>query len=186
MPRTIHLIRHGQSTFNAHWESTGIDPLHFDARLSALGEQQVKERRQQFSGQRYDLIVTSPLTRALQTSLGIFGETHPVSAFMIQPLHRERLEQSCDVGRHPSHLASDFGHLTFSHLPDIWWENGGDIDHNGIRVEPHPLFTERVAAFRRWLAARPEASIAVVGHGTFFNALTGKQLANCELLDWMP
>ena len=42
MTKTVHCIRHGQSTFNAHWEQAGgVDPLHFDAVLSDLGQQQV-------------------------------------------------------------------------------------------------------------------------------------------------
>ena len=39
-----------------------------------------------------------------------------------------------------------------------------------------------MTAFRDWLAARPEKTIAVVGHGTFLNRLTGHQFKNCERL----
>jgi len=43
-----------------------------------------------------------------------------------------------------------------------------------------------VAAFAAWLHARPEASIAVVGHHVFFRSLTGRPLANCEVLTLAP
>ncbi len=36
--------------------------------------------------------------------------------------------------------------------------------------------------FREWLATRPETRIAVVGHGTFLNRLTGHHFKNCERL----
>ena len=31
MKKIVHCIRHGQSTFNARFMETGIDPLHSDA-----------------------------------------------------------------------------------------------------------------------------------------------------------
>ena len=39
--KVVYLIRHGQSTFNAAYEQTGVDPMLFDAPLSALGVRQV-------------------------------------------------------------------------------------------------------------------------------------------------
>ena len=41
--KVVYLIRHGQSTFNAAYEQTGVDPMLFDAPLSALGVRQVAE-----------------------------------------------------------------------------------------------------------------------------------------------
>jgi hypothetical protein len=38
-----------------------------------------------------------------------------------------------------------------------------------------------VEAFRRWLAARPERSIAVVSHHGLLRCLTGHDFQNCEL-----
>lgn len=184
MSRTIHLIRHGQSTFNAHWEATGEDPLHFDARLSAIGEAQVAEARQLLKAERFDLVVTSPLTRAIQTALGIFGESRQVSGYAVEPLHREWVEQSCDVGRHPHELAADFAMLGFAHLEHRWWENGGEVDAIGVRIEPREDFIRRVESFRAWLSSRPEQRIAVVGHGNFFHALAGRQMRNCEIMEF--
>jgi broad specificity phosphatase PhoE len=41
MSAQILLIRHGQSTFNAIFDQTSVDPMHFDASLSRYGWQQV-------------------------------------------------------------------------------------------------------------------------------------------------
>lgn len=186
MAKSIDLIRHGQSTFNAHWAATAEDPLHFDARLTTLGETQVAGRAKALRDERYDLIVTSPLTRAIQTALGVF-ETHlgrtPV---LVEALHREQVEQSCDVGRPASVLAGEFSGLGFEHLPEEWWPNGGEIDLIGVPVEPLSHCLERVAAFRSWLRKRPEQRIAVVGHRTFFFHLAGRDLANCEMMPFRP
>lgn len=44
------------------------------------------------------------------------------------------------------------------------------------------VFKQRVAELRRWLAARPESSIALVAHWGLLNELTrGGDFANCEL-----
>ena len=43
MTKTIHCIRHGQSTFNAAAQESRVDPLHWDAPLSELGRLQVAE-----------------------------------------------------------------------------------------------------------------------------------------------
>jgi broad specificity phosphatase PhoE len=182
MPKTIHLIRHGQSTWNAHYAATGEDPMHFDARLTDLGHAQVAVRRQELANERYDLIVTSPLTRAIQTTLGVFAPYLGRVPVIVEALHRERLESSCDVGRPASALAAEFATLAFDHLAEEWWPNGCTADHRGIRFEPDDRFRRRVHTFRHWLASRPEQRIAVVGHGTFFYRLAGRDLANCELM----
>jgi glucosyl-3-phosphoglycerate phosphatase len=181
MTKTVHCIRHGQSTFNAYFAETGLDPLHPDAPLTALGRQQVAERAVELRRHPYELVVTSPLTRAIQTTLGLFGD-HPASpAIHVECLHREHLESSCDVGRTPTLLAQDFPHLSFGHLSEVWWHNEGEPDERGFVAEPAAILAERVRGFRDWLAARPERLIAVVGHGTFFHHLTGQQLRNCEV-----
>ena len=41
MAKSLDLIRHGQSTFNATYAETGLDPFEEDARLTELGRRQV-------------------------------------------------------------------------------------------------------------------------------------------------
>ncbi|WP_210493074.1 histidine phosphatase family protein [Microvirga antarctica] len=182
MKKVVHCIRHGQSTFNAQFEAAGgVDPLHFDAVLSPLGEQQVAAAAVALRAIDYELIVTSPLTRALQTTLGLLGDHPSRQRIRVECLHREHLANSCDVGRAPALLAEAFPGLAFSHLDETWWHRDGEADARGIVVEPDSVLTARVAAFRQWLTERPERLIAVVGHGTFFSHLTGRHLQNCEI-----
>lgn len=180
-PRTILCIRHGQSTFNAFAAESGGDPLHFDAPLSKLGEEQVRAARVKLKDVQVDVVITSPLTRALQTAAGIFAD-HPSSPpIVVESLHRERVENSCDVGRSPSILAQQFPAFVLDHLPEVWWHDDGNPDERGICVEPVEAVARRADEFRAWLSQRPERVIAVVGHGTFFYNLTGRMLANCEV-----
>ncbi len=181
--KSILLIRHGQSTFNAHYEKTGEDPGHFDARLTELGEKQAAATRQLLADEEIDLVMTTPLTRAIQTGLGIFGGRD--LPFYITCRHRERLESSCDVGRTPAELKQEFPHLEFDHLDEIWWHNEPGSKAPFV-TEPLSVFEKRVAAFKTWLHDHPTTRLAVVGHGTFFHALTGHWMQNCEVQRWQP
>jgi broad specificity phosphatase PhoE len=178
----ILCIRQGESTFNAAWAASPTDPMHWDARLSARGREQVREARAALAAHPVELVLVSPLTRAIETALGLF-DGHPASPSMeVVPLLRERLENSCDVGRRPAELAAEFARLDFAHVPDVWWHAEGEPDERGICVEPDAAVHARVAAFRESLRARPHRTIAVVGHGTFLRYLTGRPFANCEVV----
>ena len=184
MPETrVTIIRHGESTFNAAHEATGRDPGHIDARLSERGHAQVERARRQLRDTPFDLVVTSPLTRALQTTTGIFSDHPSKPTILVEVLHRECQESSCDIGRGASLLAKEFPDFEVGHLPESWWYAEGAAGADGYHIEPRHLFDARVTGFRDWLRARPERRIAVVGHCTFFYHLTGRWLANCETME---
>ncbi len=133
-PKSIHLIRHGQSVFNAAFDSlTRIDPMIFDAPLSEIGVGQAQALRPAVQALGVELIVTSPLTRAIQTTLHAFGPDH--APIRVESLHCERLEHSGDVGRSPKALRGEFPHLAFDHLTDPWWHFDGR-NPQAIFVEP--------------------------------------------------
>jgi len=179
----VILIRHGQSTFNAVYEATGMDPGHFDAPLTELGHKQAHAARSILAEEPVDLVIASPLTRAIQTGLAIFG--HRDLPFHVTCKHRERLESSCDVGRTPDALKQDFPHLAFDHLDDPWWHHEPGTP-GPFSIEPVDRFHKRVDAFRDWLGTHGDTRVAVIGHGTFFHALTGHWMQNCEILRWSP
>ena len=179
--KTVHMIRHGQSTFNAATATTPwSDPMLFDAPLTDHGVDQATALRPVTAALGIELVVSSPLTRAIQTALLAFGETSGVPV-VVEALLRERLEASCDVGRPADALAADFPALAFDHLPDPWWHWDGGSDKRAIALEPDHIFSSRVDAFRAWLDQRPESILAVVGHGAFLRALTGEGFGNGQL-----
>jgi broad specificity phosphatase PhoE len=184
--KTVLCIRHGESTFNRAWRASPVDPLHFDAPLSEAGVGQVQQARSALHAVPVELVISSPLTRALQTAVGVFADHPNAPPMLVAHLARERVENSCDVGRPPARLAADFPMLDVAHLEDVWWHAEGEPDERGICVEPIETVEARVAEFRAFLLARPERVIAVVGHGTFFYHLTGKFLANCEATTFDP
>jgi len=149
-----------------------------------------------------ELIVTSPLDRAIQTCLLAFPrQDHPDAAYEVWPEHVEHLEAACDIGSPKSVLEERWSdaHLDFSALPAVWWytpQTCGCEDPLESRtywkefglVEPDESVELRVDQFVARLKERPETRIAVVGHADTFNHFLrryyrqDKWLANCEVL----
>jgi broad specificity phosphatase PhoE len=178
----VYLIRHGQSEFNAAHNAGDKDPMIFDAPLTDKGRRQAEEVKALVAGLGIKQVITSPLTRAIQTALCIFADIAPIT---VAAKHRELLIHSCDVGRLPSDLQRDFPTLSFTHLSDRWWHQGPEND-NGIAVEPIDVFLQRIAEFERSLTQIKERPLAIVGHGNAFKALTGHMMDNCEVLLYQP
>lgn len=189
-PKTVYLVRHGESTFNAAYAKSGGagDPMLFDAPLSTMGDAQVRalnaavKEGAKLSSPQPELVLCSPLTRALQTALGAFAGTRASLAVCADL--REHLTESCDVGRPVSALVPEFPEVDFTGLADVWWYCDPDAQpplktaedcakhfkEKGYR-EPPSLLTARVEAVVEMLKARPERCIALVGHADFFNEL---------------
>ncbi len=173
----IYFIRHGQSEFNAAHQPGEDDPLIFDAPLTEKGRRQADEARALVAELNIKQVITSPLTRAIQTSLRIFGDTAPIT---VSAAHREKLIHSCDMGSHRDQLQEQFPELSFAHLDEIWWHDGPKNAH-GVPVEPDHLFDQRMEAFRISLQHMQDRPLAIVGHGDAFRALIGRGMENCEI-----
>ena len=174
---TVYLIRHGQSEFNAAHNDGGPDPMIFDAPLTEKGRIQAMQARAEVMELGIQQVITSPLTRAIQTSLAIFQGIAPIRVLAD---HRELLSHSCDVGRSPVALQVDFPDLSFDHLDEIWWHQG-PTNENGVPVEPRDVFQHRIRKFALELGRLSEMRLAVVGHGDAFKELAGFSMANCEI-----
>ena len=178
----VYFIRHGQSKFNAAYAGGDTDPMIFDAPLTDEGLRQAEAAKALVAELGIKQVITSPLTRAIQTALCIFDGVAPIT---VAARHRELLIHSCDVGRPPTDLQRDFPTLSFAHLADRWWHQGPE-NINGIPVEPENDFLRRIAAFERSLAQIKDRPLAVVGHGNAFNAIIGRMMGNCEIHLYQP
>jgi broad specificity phosphatase PhoE len=181
----IFLLRHGQSSFNAAWESRGLDPNEADARLTHLGWQQAFAIAAHVRALNPQLLATSPATRCIETTLAVFPEPDARPPVYISPLIRDRFSgDSCDYGRSPAELQREFPAFEFSHVPDGWWLPEGQSDHQPA-IESRPAFMRRIDRLRSWLWAREEGgAIVVVGHEGTFRELCGLRLRNSELQEW--
>ena len=105
----------------------------------------------------------------MQTATGGFaGSTAP---YCVLPILRERLGAPCDTGRTRSELLRCFPEMAkwegMAELPEVWWSTETEWD-----------LLQRVDDLKAWLRARPEQTIAVVGHGGLFTRIIGYHLKN--------
>ena len=126
----------------------------------------------------FDLIVSSPLSRALQTYEIIFSKRD--IDLKINPLHREHVVHSCDIGKQPDELKKIFPNLNFEKLEKYWWNNGKKIEEKTILFESIAELDLRVKKFQKFIKNREEKRIAIIGHGTFYSKIIGYYLNNCE------
>lgn len=190
-------MRHGITEMNVFLEdnpynSRGFrDPLFYDTVLTSEGQEGAVAARDvtRTLGPEPELLVVSPLTRALHTAALAFD--HYEGPIHVEPLARERVWLSSDVGSSPEELRAKFeqlapGRYSFDHLPDIWWWDGKSGHPKYVELEPSDIFKARVAEFRKWLLARPEQCIAVVAHWGLLHELTGgASFDNCEVRSFL-
>ncbi|CEG35955.1 Phosphoglycerate/bisphosphoglycerate mutase, active site [Plasmopara halstedii] len=214
--KTLYLIRHGESTFN-EWRTRSLwnfswifvrDPMIVDAPLSATGREQVAKLHKLIQSKHLEdiieVIITSPLTRAIETTIEAFPDTKiPI----VDSSCREMLDTACDIGRQPTELAQQFlsqADLDFSNLDPIWWLDSKNVARlrtddtsSGKTLIPStpdevlPLretakdVDVRIREFVAKLEERPEQHIAIVGHSSFFKRMLAmrRKLCNCELLE---
>lgn len=114
--------------------------LHFhcryDTRLTEEGKAQAVLARVDAKAlmPKPEVLVTSPLTRALHTAELAFGEFQDCPT-IVEPTCSERIWLSSDVGRRPSELQQDFPTVDLDHLQDVWWHNDGSADVQHILAE---------------------------------------------------
>ncbi|XP_021288649.1 phosphoglycerate mutase-like protein 1 isoform X2 [Herrania umbratica] len=182
--KVVHLVRHGQAMHNVEGDKNREALLSqdlFDAQLSPLGLQQVAKLRKDVHASglldRIELVITSPLSRAMQTAIGVFGsDRHP--KVMAIELCRDRLGvRPCDMRRKISDYRSRFPTVDFSMMDvedDTLW-------NPDVRESEEEL-AARGARFLKWLWTRPEKEIVVVSHGIVLqNILINIHRNDCNL-----
>lgn len=130
-PKTVMLVRHGQSEHNAQvYHPNGPDyndPRYLDAPLTPTGRAQASSLHAAVRRFNPHVIVSSPMTRAIETALLAtrYGTNHTNNnvPFVVTPLCTERMACSCDVGSPVSELCRRFPFLDFSGVmyPERWW-----------------------------------------------------------------
>lgn len=189
--KAVSIIRHAQGTHNAAEETTDLQPpdqvllekhskrTYWDAPLTAEGKAQALALRGRLAAAdaRVEVVVSSTLTRALQTAIIAFGEGPdlpplslplPYPAVVATDLCRERVADfTCDGRREISLLQRDFPGVNFSevrHERDTMWAQK-EVAEGELKCR------ERAVRFAEWLMDRPERHIAVVSHGHFLRHL---------------
>mgnify|MGYP001803357961 CR=1 FL=1 len=151
-----------------------------------------------------DLVVVSPLRRALQTyDLGLRPHMDGKVPVVALPLAAERLYLISDVGSSLTDLKRDFPYVDYSEIKynddddatsSPWWwtpsgKGGGDYTEwrptgQGQRYacpgEPETDFAQRMQQLQEWLGARTESRIVVVCHHGVIDHLIDMDFDNCQ------
>ena len=183
MSKEVYLIRHGQSEANVALDLDNPN-FYYDAKLTSLEKKQAQDTQKKLKNIDFDLMLCSPLTRALQTFSLIFPNSSKEA--VILPFVREHSLCSSEVGRQPSILAKEFPDFKFNNLKNFWWNNNIFIDEKKIIFESIEDLDKRVLIFKEWIQNREEKRIALVSHGTFISRITNYLLDNCEFKIWYP
>ncbi|KAE8712554.1 Detected protein of unknown function [Hibiscus syriacus] len=154
--KLLHLVRHAQGLHNLGAETNRDSLTQFiDAALSPLGWQQVRAQRENVSAsgmlQGIEVVITSPLLRTLQTSVGVFGS-------------EEQQEDHCgnktSTLNHPPIIAAELcRERMIESEEDTLWE--------ADERETNEAVAARGIKFIKWVLGRKEREIAVVSHGVF-------------------
>ena len=183
MNKEVYLIRHGQSEANVALDLDNPN-FYYDSKLTSLGKKQAQNAQKKLENINFDLMLCSPLTRALQTFSLIFPNL--VQDAVILPFTREHCLCSSEVGRQPSILQKEFPDFYFDKLKKFWWNNDIPINEKKIIFESMEDLDKRVLIFKNWIKKRQEKRIAVVSHGTFISRIIDYLLDNCEFEIWYP
>ena len=166
--RQICFVRHGQALHNVCDRNVWTP----DNPLTEVGLQQCKSARIEWAEDVFedaDLIVTSPLTRAMQTAGALNGSLED-PRFLVTPLCTERWSATCDEGSRKSELLDRMPWLSswqgMEDLAEEWWPTS---------KENVPA---RVNEFLKFLRKRPERRIVVVSHGCFLSWIVGHYMDN--------
>ncbi|KAG8472507.1 hypothetical protein CXB51_035330 [Gossypium anomalum] len=187
--KSLHLVRHGQALHNVEADKNPealLSPNLFDAQLTPLGLKQVAKLRNEVHASglfnRIELVVTSPLSRAMETASGCFGREgeNAVSSstpkIMAVELCRDRLGvRPCDMRRKISDCRSRFPWIDFS-MMDVEDDN---LWNPELRESEEEL-AKRVTKLLNWVWKRPEKEIVVVSHGLVLQHILINLLANSD------
>eukprot|EP01062_Namystynia_karyoxenos_P063251 TRINITY_DN56064_c0_g1_i1.p2 TRINITY_DN56064_c0_g1~~TRINITY_DN56064_c0_g1_i1.p2 ORF type:complete len:254 (+),score=55.44 TRINITY_DN56064_c0_g1_i1:84-845(+) len=165
-PRRVLLLRHGQSEANA----TGRDVR--DAQLTQTGVVQGSSWRSVAASLKADVVLASPLRRAVHTALLAFQDTD----VPIEIVHSARELWWGDQQNQPLPLPA---------LKQFLREcpRGADVVVPPPPETPFQSELHSVRAFHKHLLSRPEQTIAVACHFGVIQELCGHAAHNAEIVE---
>lgn len=189
--KVVHFVRHSEAVVNAagrafakddpRKKAVRLDAQHFDSPLSEKGLAQAKELRAGTLQGRSrppcpQLVLASPLTRALQTATAVFGcgELGAPKLVAVEALREfcSKAFQPCDSRHDPQELRAAFPHADFANVPA-----GPDALLGPGAVEAPESADRRARWLLAWVRARPERSIACVGHFQILSRILKEHMA---------
>ncbi|CAI7595531.1 unnamed protein product [Penicillium viridicatum] len=184
MALEVHLVRHAESTHNVSKDFSQLDPS-----LTPLGFEQATRLTQTFChAPQVGIILTSPLRRAIQTTLAAFPHVLDKRYFDQDSGHG--IENgtkctSCDTGSTSPALEKDFPRLGVKDLPEGWQVKESIYASEDEAVkERAKRARSRIAELSDQLKDGQRKHIVVVTHGVFMKLLSGDADIDLEKAGW--
>ena len=207
--KTISFIRHGNSLANSYTGTLTeqrLDKSLIDSPLTDLGREQASLLKGKLNNNKYDIIISSPLSRAMETASIVF----PNKKIKILNILTEVTGGWGDVGLEFNKCLSrnsdlkkidwDLSEINYD-LGEKWLNNKlwSYIDEGGYK-ECRPYESEhsaqcRIRQFWKWVLERDYSNIVVVGHSKLFGRPENKygilldralecdkEFRNCEMV----
>lgn len=171
--KKLYFIRHGLSELNVK----GLYAGHTDTPLTDEGRAQAKKAGQAAKNLRIDLIVSSPLSRALETAQIAAAEIgYPLDKIVVDDRLIERHFGQLENQPYSPHHTEEHRH-----------QKG---------AEPSDKLIARARAALDWIEAQDADNVLVVSHGSSGRALRSlvqkdfpfshpHHLGNAELYEWL-
>ena len=129
----VYLIRHAESLYNVgeadlekelgevykaseRYITHKYSPEMMDVSITENGVGQCEEARKIMEGKHVDIVIVSPLRRALETCWHIFKDHPSKPQIIVDPLYKEILESNCDIGNRLEESMKDFPSFDFSRV----------------------------------------------------------------------
>lgn len=159
MKKTVYFVRHGETVFNTQsliQDGTSV--------LSELGIEQTKRIARRFETVAIDVILASPMIRALKTAEAIQRITK--ASLIEDEALIEKKAPSSQVGKyiHDHRVAVERAEM-LAHQTDPSWHFEDEENFYDVRARAQKVLS--------MLEDRSEASLAVVSHGVFIKYLLG-------------
>lgn len=171
--KRIYWIRHGESYSNTSELNYNI----VDPELTPNGIEQCGRLKKTIKfdklDDKIDLIVVSPLTRALQSCSNIFDEHYYKINFICVEEIREHIDNLCHKRKTKTELKNQFKYIDFSNL-----NNHDYLYHKTKGSETKTEVIQRCKKFLKWLKSRNETNIVVITHGNFLYPMFNNVLHN--------
>ena len=160
---TVHLVRHGQSEYNAKGRVQG----HTNSPLTPQGHAQAQATGRALQGREIDAIYTSDLLRAHQTAQEI-GQILGIEPQPVEGLREVSLGEW--EGKEIEEIRNNDPHTL-----ELWYSSPMEARIPG--AEPLDRFRERVLeTFKGLLNAHPSGEIVVVSHGGVLSVIIAEIL----------
>ena len=176
--KKLFLIRHGHAYHNELFPIIGSKAFRvqevIDAPLTDIGHDQSNELHETIDQYGIQLVLVSPLLRALQTAHGIFRRKN-IPTRCIEHIREYPIgEETCNQRLSLDERFVEFPDIDFSEIQsidDIYWTP---------QRETLDALNHRIQDVKEYIRELPQERIAIVSHSSFLGQFKDKHIAYIE------